>query len=180
MDETNQAPQANSGQKKGLYIIVAIVVIALALYFLGGLGTPQGMLGGVGGVNIDQNADGSATYTSSDGTVTVNGNKLPDNWPSDAPTYPNAAIQYSGSSNPQTGAEGSAVSFTTSDSVQTVTDFYKRELVSKGWVIDQSASVGGATVLTAKKDTRTFGTYITDAGNGQIAVTVGIEMPDTQ
>ena len=178
MDQINQGKATS---KKGLYIVVGIVVVLLAGYFLRG-GSPGvvGGVGGVGGVTIDQNLDGSATYSNSEGTVTVGGNKLPENWPSDAPTYPNATIQYSGSSDPQTGEKGSAVVFTTSDNAQKVADFYKRELSSKGWVIDQTAMMGASTVLTATKDTRTLGAYITDTGNGQVSVTISIGIPDSQ
>lgn len=129
-----------------------------------------------GGVDMDRNLDGSTTYSNEEGSVTVGGNRLPDNWPSDAPTYANAAIQYSGSTNPQTGAPGSAVVFNTQDSLTAITDFYKRELAAKGWTISQTANVGGATVIAATKDSRTFGVYIVDAGENR-TVTVGIELP---
>ncbi len=156
--------------KKWLYIIIAVVAVILLGWFF------KGSFYSVPGANIDRNLDGSTTYSSDQGQVTVGGNKLPDNWPQDAPKYSNANIQYSGSSNPQTGEEGSAIVFTTSDSVQAVVDFYKNELISNGWNIEQTATVGPSTVLSAVKDTRTLGVYIADAGNGQVSVTVGIGM----
>ncbi len=170
MDQTNQA-----GSKKNLYIIVGVVVLLLiGGYMMRG---PRGMMGVPvpDGVDVNRNMDGSATYKSEDGTVTIGGNKLPDNWPSDAPTYNNATISYSGSSNPKTGEAGMGLVFTTSDSSQTVVNFYKSELAAKGWTVEQTATMGASTVLAAKKDSRTFGVYIADAGTGQVTVTVGIE-----
>lgn len=169
--------QTNSGQaprpNKSLFIIIAIVIlIALGWFFFG---SGKSALNRAG-IDTDYNKDGSTTYTNEDGSVTIGGNKLPDNWPSDAPAYPKASIQYSGTNNPQTGAEGSAVVFLTEDSLQTVVDFYKKELTSNGWKIENTATIGGATVLAALKDTRTLGVYISDIGNGQVSVTVGIEI----
>src|SRR3989344_3893943 len=74
--------------------------------------------------------------------------------------------------------DGAAIVFTTSDKVQAVADFYKRELASNGWVIEQTANIGGSTVLSAKKDTRMLGVYIADAGDGQVSVTVSIAIPN--
>ena len=174
MDQENQPVknnQDNKSSKKGVYIIIGIVVIIIIGW------VAKSSMRAVTGVDVDRNFDGSATYSNDEGSVTVGSNKLPDNWPSDAPKYANATIQYSGSSNPQTGAEGASVMFLTSDSVQKVVDFYKRELVSNGWTIEQTATVGPSTVLFAKKDDRTFGVYITDTGSGQVSVTIGIEIP---
>jgi hypothetical protein len=172
MDQENKTGETS---KKGLYIIIGIIVILVILWFAKGAFTRS-----ITGGNVDRNLDGSTTYSNNDGTVTVGGNKLPDNWPSDAPKYPNASIQYSGSSNPQTGEEGSAIVFTTSDTLQNVVDFYKKELASSGWKIEQTANVGSSTVISAAKDTRTLGVYISDAGNGQVSVTVGIGMSKSQ
>ncbi len=59
---------------------------------------------------------------------------------------------------------------------QSVIDYYKGELSKNGWTIEATANTGGATVLSAQKDTRTFGVYVVDAGNGSVSVTVGIGM----
>lgn len=168
MDQTNQE---SGGSKKGLYIVIVVVLVLIALYLMRG---SFGLVGAPEGVDVDRNLDGSATYTNDQGTVTTGSNTLPDDWPSDAPKYPNANIQYSGSSNPQTGEQGVAVAFFTTDAVQTVMDYYKKELASNGWKVEQTATVGLNTVLSATKDTRTFGVYIADVGNGQTTVTVGI------
>jgi hypothetical protein len=161
--------QGDTKSKKPLYIVGGVVVILI----LGWLAT-GGIMRSVTGVNVQRSLDGSATYSNKEGSVTVGANKLPDNWPSDAPTYPNAQIQSAVSSNPQTGQAGSAVVFTTSDSAQTVTDFYKSTLASKGWKVEQTVSTGQGTMLGATKDTRSFGIYIVDSGDGKVSVTASV------
>jgi hypothetical protein len=166
-------PPGNNMKK---WIIGGVIVLAL-----GYIGTQSaGWFGKQAlkqaGVSVDQDGK-SVTYEGKDGKVTVGSNALPDNWPSDAPTYKNATIQYAGTSNPQTGSAGSAVVFTTTDTVEQVSDFYKRELVTAGWSIEGVVNTGPATVVSAKKDNRTFGAYIANAGDGKVSVTVGIELP---
>lgn len=168
MEQENQV----KGSSKKVYIIIGIVVVLLiGWFFMGRAGRS------LTGVDIDRNLGGSATYSNEQGSVTIGSNKLPDNWPTDAPKYGNATIQYSGSSNPQTGEAGSAVVFSTPDDAETVVNFYKKELASNGWVVEQTATMEASTVLAAKKDTRTFAVYITDPGNGPINVSVSVVMP---
>ncbi len=174
--ETQASPVQNSGKSnKGMYIVIAIVVIVVLGWIA--KSAMRSVTSSVTGVNIDKSIGGATTFSNNEGRVTVGSNKLPDNWPSDAPKYPNGTIQYSGSSNPQTGEAGAAVAFLTGDSVQKIVDFYKKELASNGWTIEQTAAVGPSTMLAAKKDQRTFGAYITDGGNGQVSVTVSIAIP---
>ena len=158
------------------YIIGGIVVLALVGWFLmRGAGS---IMGAATGVDVDRNAGGSMTYSNEEGTVTVGtAASMPANWPSDAPAnYAGAAIVYSGTSNPQTGQAGSAVSYTVRASASSVADYYKQQLSSSGWTIESTASMADATIIAAKKDTRTIGIYITDAGDGSVSVVVGMEM----
>lgn len=182
MDQTtpSQVPESKSS-KKGLYIVIAIVVLVI-IYFIargGSSGVPQAAsvingVNGVNGVNVQNQPNGATTYSNSEGSVTVGGTSLPANWPSDAPTYANAKIQYSGASNPQTGEQGSYIMFLTSDSAKKVSDFYTAQLTAKGWKVEQTASMNTGSVISATKDTRTMGVYMADSGNGQTTVTVGI------
>lgn len=158
------------------YIIGGIVILALVGWFLmRGAGS---LMGAASGVDVDRSVDGSTTYTNDEGTVSVGTSaSMPANWPSDAPqNFAGAAIVYSGTSNPQTGQTGSAVSYTVRASASSVADYYKQQLTSAGWTIQGTANMAGATVVSASKDTRTFGAYITDAGDGNVTVVVGIGM----
>jgi hypothetical protein len=176
MEETTTQPQAGSN-KKILYIIGGLIVLGLiGSTLMRGVGY-MGMR--AAGVDVRPNMDGSATYTATngEGSVTVGGNKMPDNWPSDAPAnFAGATISYSGSSNPQTGQAGSAVMYTVKSTAEAVAAYYKSQLESQGWKIEQTANMGGATVLAAKKDTRTFGIYIMGGEGGEVSVQASISM----
>ena len=175
MNEETQTPSA-PGSNKMLYIIGAVIIVLLLGWFLTrGMG---GIAGTMAGVDTDRNMDGSTTYTDDQGnSATVGGGSMPENWPSDAPAnFAGASIQYSGTSNPQTGEAGSAVVYTVNASSQAVADHYRSQLQSNGWKLENTANVGGATVLSASKGDRNMGIYITDAGEGKVSVTAGIEL----
>jgi hypothetical protein len=182
MPEDNTTPQATGGTgiagKKLWYIIGGIVVIIILGWIFSGRfarNAAERAIEKATGGDVEYNRDGTATYKTDEGTVTVGGGSYPDTWPSDGPKYPGAEITYSGSSNPQTGAAGAALVLTTSDSPSAVIEYYKRELTSRGWKIESTASVAGATIISATKDGRTFGVWAADAG-GTTQVTVSVEM----
>jgi len=171
METENTTAQVKAGSsKKTMYIVIGVVILILIGLFLkdksGSYVTPDG-------VNVNKNNDGSATYSNEQGTMNVGGNKYPDNWPSDVPKYANATIQYSGSSNPQTVEAGLVVVFNTTDSTDKVVEFYKKELTSNGWTIEQTATMGDVTIVAAKKGESTFGVQITSE-DGKTVVTIGI------
>ena len=176
MEPENKTPVSAKSTKsnKWLYVVGGIVVVLVLAKFATGALLMHAL---PGGVNMQRGMDGSATYSNSQGSVTVGANKMPDNWPSDAPTYTNAQIQSAVSSNPQTGQAGSAVVFTTSDSAQTVTDFYTKTLAADGWKVEQTVSSGASSAITATKDTRNFGVYIVDSGDGKVTVTASVSTP---
>ena len=170
-------PTSSSGSNKWLYIVIgAVVILALLGFFARSAGW---MAMRASGVNVTPGPGGSATYTAPDGTgsVTVGSNKMPDNWPADAPqNFAGATIMYSGSSNPQTGKAGAAVVYTAQTSASAVLDYYKTQLATSGWKVEQTATMGATSVLSASKDNRTFGVSITDAGNGTVQVTAGLDI----
>lgn len=179
MEETT--PVAAGSNKKMLYIglgVLALIILGAIFMGAGRRSSPgSAYLPGPAGVDTDRNMDGSVTYSNTEGSVTVGGGSMPENWPSDAPVaYAGAQIMYSGTTNPQTGEAGSAVVYQTNASVQSVTEYYSSRLKAEGWTIEASADMAGMRVITAKKDTRTFGAYIADGGNGMTSVTAGIEL----
>ena len=172
MDETQKTVGSN---KTIWYIVGGLLILAV---IGGGMSRGAGYMGmRAAGVDVRPGMDGSATYKTNEGSVTVGGNKMPENWPSDAPAnFAGASITYSGSTNPQTGAAGSAVMYTVKASGDAVAAQYKAELEAKGWKVEQVANVAGATVMAAKKDTRTFGVYITAGENGETMVQASVSM----
>lgn len=178
MEETT-AVQPAASSKKWLWIGLGIVILVVLVFIFGGArGTGFGSAYFAPGLDVDRNIDGSTTYTNEEGSVTVGtGGNMPDNWPSDAPeAYTNANILYSGSTNPATGAAGSAVAYTVTASVDSVVEYYRSRLTAEGWTITATADAAGMKVITATKDTRTFGAYIGSDGQGNTSVTAGIEL----
>ncbi len=169
--EASNSPAKTGSTKKIIIIIIVLVVLfGISKFFSrGSYMMPYGA-----GVGVDKNLDGSATYSNKEGSVTVGGGTYPDNWPNDLPKYSGAKIQYSASTNPQSGSAGSALAFTTADSAQKVLDFYKKELVAKGWSIEQTANIGQMTIISAKKGENTFGAQIVTGEDGQTTVTIGV------
>ncbi len=158
MEETTGAEQMSGGGKNKLWYIIGGVVI---LIILGALVSRSigFMCMRAAGVDVDRNMDGTMTYETNEGSVTVGqGASMPDNWPSDAPAaYSGAKISYSGTTNPQTGQSGSVVMYTTTASAQSVGEYYTSRLKSEGWNIEGTANMGRTQVSSAKKDTRTIG-----------------------
>jgi hypothetical protein len=160
-----------------LIIIVILVLLGIAGFFMGffrggafSMGAPY-----FPGPGAEQNMDGSVTYETNEGTVTVGGGSMPANWPSDAPpAYSGAEILYSGTANPTTGSQGSVVTYTTSASLESVMEYYESRLTAEGWTIEGTMNAQGMTAISAKKDTRTLGVYLGSA-EGKTQVTAGVE-----
>ncbi len=82
-----------------------------------------------GEVKIESEADGGKVTIESDEGEKVEietGAKIPDNWPSDMPVYPDAEIQGSVGIAGEAGAEDLTVVLITQDSVDQVKDYYKK------------------------------------------------------
>ena len=178
MDPINQVSPANGGSKKGLYIVIGILVVLLigGYFYMHRNSSVENMYG----VDVRQNLDGSKTITSPYGTATTS-DKLTKDWPSDAPVYANGTISQSSSTEMMKVA-----TFTTSDDFQTILDFYKKELTASGWVSMSpgkpitGTQTGSITMLGAKKGNRSFSvTIMTNKETGKQVVNVGIvTIPD--
>ena len=159
------------------YIVGVVVLVGLLWWIFSGMfakSAAERAFEAATGGDVQYGADGTATYSNEEGSVTVGGGAYPSNWPADAPQYPGGSIQYSGSSNPQTGEPGSAVVFQVSGTSQSVAEYYSDKLASEGWTVEGTATVGVATTISAAKGGRTFGVYIADLGNGAVSVTAAV------
>lgn len=125
------------------------------------------------GNGVQVNTDGSTTINNAQGTATVGGTTMPADWPTDAPTYAGAKVQYSMSTNPATGKAGSAVILATSDSVDAVAAFYAKALADNGWKIEGNMRGGGTTIMGATKDDRIISLAIANS-EGMTTITMGI------
>lgn len=156
--------------QKTLYIIGGVVVVVIVGLII------TNMMGGFGGFR--QNMDGTQTYTNGQGSVTVGSNaSMPSGWPTDVPAnYSGAKIVFAGNSNPQTGKQGSAVSYTVEGAtVKAVADYYKNGLAVQGWNIEGTMDFGAQAVVGGSKDGRRFAVSISET-DGVVTVIAGLEI----
>ena len=128
-------------------LLIGVFVIALAL-----------ALAGCGGDDVDVKVDeDSVTVTTDDGTATIAGGEgaLAEGFPEEFPIYDDADVEVSAVAKGDGEAHYSAA-LVTSDSVADVYAWYKTQLPSKGWTIEndaQTSTADGATsMLSAKRD----------------------------
>ncbi len=116
---------------------------------------------------------GSLSHAEGQANV-LGSNKLPDNWPADAPTYPDGTINFSGYSN--NGGNGGAIALLmdTPDDLQKVVGFYKKVLAEKGWKIASEAGIAGTVILGAEKGNVKYSIAMTWAGD-RTQISSGIE-----
>ena len=142
---------------KKILIIAGIIVLILAVGgFVAAKFAFQKINTLVPGLGISK--DGSS-INSPDGTLKLsNSNKVPDDWPNDIPIYPGSKVVNSFIMNqdPAKGGSGIVLNINTDDGLQAVRDYYKKELISNGWQIDQDNEMSVVAILVASKNGRGF------------------------
>lgn len=116
----------------------------------------------------------SKTIDTGDGKVTIS-DDLPDEFPDDFPVYDGADLQgsYQGENE---GVSGVVATWTTGDSADDVTNFYKDKLNGDNWKIQSSGTSGGGSffVVLNKDESKAGYVVIGEAdGDTSIIVTVG-------
>jgi hypothetical protein len=127
-----------------------------------------------GNANVDMNADGSMHVETSEGSFTAGTNEVPKDWPTDAPIFAGATVQYSASVNPADGKPGAALILMTRESAKAVVAFYQSELAKEGWTMNGTMQAGNTTVIGAMKDLRAMSVAVTESDQ-QTSITIGIE-----
>ncbi|MBI2635808.1 hypothetical protein HYW84_00575 [Candidatus Peregrinibacteria bacterium] len=127
-----------------------------------------------GNADVDIQSDGAVKVETAEGTYNAGGNRLPEDWPEDAPVYAGAEVQFSGAANPANGKPGAAAVLITADSASDVLTFYKAELKSKGWTITTTMESQGTTIIGATKGARTFSLMIGSSDAGKTSITIGV------
>jgi hypothetical protein len=176
--QTNGAPTPSGAKKNNTvwYIIIGVIILLVIVgrmvsSFSSKKIAEKNIELATGGKVSVQN-DGNVKVSTKEGTFETNSGKLPDNWPSDAPTYA-GTITFSGSSNGTNGQKGLSLMISTSDSADKVVAFYKSELASKGWTIASEGTFSGTTMLSAEKGAQQYSIGIITA-DGQTQITSGI------
>ena len=95
--------------------------------------------------------------------------ELPDGYPSDLPTPPDATPAQS----MLIPGHGGLVTFTTDASPNDVRDHYRQALPGEGWNIAEDSAVAQRTTIRATKDDRTANVMITPGGQGsEVAIAI--------
>lgn len=161
-----------------LVLLVIIGIIAsLAIRFFAkgiGMGLISGAIENRTGVktNLGDLEKGKMTFTDSKtGTkVDIGGGKVPDTFPKDFPIYPGAKVTSSLTGAQAGKSNGFWLTLATPDSLGTVTSFYKTQLSSNQWVVEQTYTAGDTMTETLTK-----GTW-----SGSLAITKGSSDKETQ
>ena len=75
---------------------------------------------------------------------------IPDNFPKDVPVYSPAQVRMTQVVDENRGV----ISLSTSDEIEKVTAFYKKELVEQGWTIKNEMTMGAMSLIQAEKGKR--------------------------
>ncbi len=157
MAEKEKETKTNKGKKPtALVVVIGVVVVGIlaAGFFLrkGREFAAEKYLSKSTGADVDIEGDGEkVTITSEDGTISFEeGGELPDDFPSDLPIYPNAKLTGSWTAEGE-NANGVSTVWETSDSVDKVGDYYKKELPKAGWKLTLTSEVEEATTFAFEK-----------------------------
>lgn len=115
--------------------------------------------------------DDSITITDQEGNefAAGSGTELPDSWPANVPTYPDAELVLVTSQ-----ADGAATGlWETTDAIETAAAKYDDALMAAGFVLDQDAEIAGTVIRTYEGDFQTVTVTITRTnGTTNASVTI--------
>ncbi len=135
---------------KQLVILGLVITLSLGAVACGRSAEPEG----AAKPGVSQEGD-KIKIKGDQGEIVIDpeGAELPDEWPSDLPSFPKAKV-----TNTIVGAGAANMLmavFETGKSVAQVKDFYAEQLPENGWEVTYQAEVGsGSVIITAKKDAR--------------------------
>lgn len=126
---------------------------------------------------LEQSTGTDATVDTTNGVININtkdgsfstSNTLPTSWPSDAPVYPGATIQYSGTS----PTSGTAVIMQTTEASDIISTYYIEQAEQNGWTLENNAQVSGNSVLSFTKGSQSLSVLVTPTADGS-TITMGI------
>lgn len=154
-----QLKKSNEGGK-GLAIaalVIAVVEIVLGIIILSAVLFAFNKAVKNSGVNINTQT-GSVDVKGKDGeSLSIGNAKVPEGFPSDVPIYKPSDIVLSLKTK-----EGYNVTLATTDSAQSVADFYKTQLPNNGWTAEDTSAVFNANVAQSYSK-----------GNSQLVLIIG-------
>jgi hypothetical protein len=161
------------------FLLVALGTM-LALGTLGCQRAAERVVEEATGVRVDDD-DNSVTVQTDEGEATFSGSdaSLPDDWPSDVPAYPDAEIESSTSMRMGDSVQ-MAVTWTTSDDVTTVYEWYRDELPAAGWEVTGDFSMeqdGQRTAnISSSKGSSDANVFIGDDSDGVTLISIQVRI----
>ncbi|MFH1536956.1 MAG: hypothetical protein ABID45_03150 [Patescibacteria group bacterium] len=101
--------------------------------------------------------DGTISINSEEGSVSIGGTEIPDDFPSDVPVYANAEVVWTSFSS---GDETYWIDFESTDDYTEIKAYYDAEIESNGWEVYDSSTYTSdgqeTTLYSADRDNRTL------------------------
>ncbi|HPZ06943.1 MAG TPA: hypothetical protein PL110_02425 [Candidatus Eremiobacteraeota bacterium] len=120
--------------------------------------------------------EGTITITDKKGDkVSFTRGEITKDFPSDVPLYPGAEIL---STITYKDKHVTTVSLETSDSIDKIKEFYKKELVRNGWKFEGVFSTDKSMMFAGRKDKRTAGIAITSGEKSKNNIAISITEND--
>ena len=109
-----------------------------------------------GSVTVEQKGKdaGSMTFTGKNGetvAITMNGGKVPDDYPKDVPLYEGTKVIMS---NTASEKHAKHLVLESTDPADKIAEYYKKGLESNGWKIEGTMNMGEMNMFTASKENR--------------------------
>lgn len=160
--------------------ILSLGLLGLALLTTAGCSRSKTQTYSTPGGSVTVNDNGkpgqsAVTITGNNGekmTINSEGAKLPDDYPKDVPVASGAKIVMSTSVDNKT-TKGSNLVLESTDSLDKITEFYKKGLADNGWKISATFAQLQMTIITAAKDNRELSLSVQQA-DGKSTITQSV------
>jgi len=183
---TNQSTGTNQSAPSQKKWIIIIVLVLVGLYLVQSFVFSPGRMterilekASNGEYDVSVERDGTYNVTGKDGeSVSVTSGastKIPDNWPSSVPIPKGVNIEYVAVMSGKDSEAVSTLTYTTNDSMQSVSDLYKNELTANGWSIEGQISTGDGFVLSATRNEKEVTSVYITSSNGKTNVTLSVQ-----
>ena len=158
--------------------VLYLTLLVLALLMTAGCSRSKTYSTPGGSVTVNDNGkpgQSAVTITGNNGekmTINSEGTKLPDDYPKDVPVASGAKIVMSTSVDNKT-TKGSHLVLESTDSLDKITEFYKKGLADNGWKISATFAQPQMTIITAAKDNRELSLSV-QQGDGKSTITQSV------
>ena len=107
----------------------------------------------------------SMTFTGKNGetvAITMNGGKVPDDYPKDVPLYEGTKVIMANSASEKHARH---LILESKDPADKIAEYYKKSLESNGWTIEGTMNMGEMNMFTATKDNRQLVVQISNSAD---------------